>query len=480
MTRLAGIWAGLSKTLRDTVFYSASLAWSKALSMLILPLFTAMLAPADFARLELLSSAAEIGAMFACAGLVDTAYRFAGGDDSAGRRAMSQILGLGTLIALAGIGLAFALASRLAALMPLPTTPSEMALLGVAVALEALIAVPLAWLRMRGRAGGYAVATALRTTLQAGLVASCVAVGWGVTGVLAGGAMAAVAAAGTLATRQAMETGIAVSPRSWGRLLAYGLPLIGSGLASFLLGTADRWVLAGTVSAASLGQYALAAKIAMIASVLTQPFELWWYPRRIALLQAPDGWSESARIAKAGVTLTVLAAAATAVAGPLLIRLLTPPAYHPAAAFVPWLAGIVALQSLGSLVNVGCYAGRTGAMPLAVNMTAAVVAVVGYGLLIPGHGVAGAIMATVLAQGVRFALFLILSQRRIRLPWQPRALLVPVAASIAAAALPQITGQGLVGFVASVLLLATGTAAAVAGGALPLPFALRPAQALAA
>lgn len=469
MNRIRVIWTNLSQGLRDTLFYGASLAWTKALAMLTLPLLTAMLAPADFARLELLSSAAEIGALVAGAGLVDTAYRFASGHDSSARRAAAEILGLGTLIALAGIGLILAFASRLAALMPLPTSPSEIALLGTAVALEALIAVPLAWLRMRGRAGSYAAATALRATLQAGLVSACVIAGWGVAGVLAGGMMAAVIAAGALAATQARESGLSIAPQRAGRLLAYGLPLVGSGLASFLLGTADRWLLAGTVPAASLGQYALAAKISLIAALLTQPFELWWYPRRLALLDTPDGFARSAQAVTAGAALTILSAAATSVAGPLLIRLLTPAAYHPAMAMVPWLAACLALQGLGSLVNVGCYAGRTGTMPMAVNAVAALVAVIFYLLLIPRHGVTGAIEATMAAQATRFTLFLVLSQRRIALPWQPRALALPCLAAIAAAALPQIEGIGLAGSFAAILVLGGGALAAIAGGALPSP-----------
>ena len=479
MNRVAKLWHGLSDGLRHAVLYGASLAWTKALAMLTLPLLTALLVPADFARLELLSSAAEIGALFAGAGLVDTAYRFASGHDSAARRAAAEILGLGTLIALAGIALVMALASHIAPLMPLATSSSEIMLLGVAVALEALIAVPLAWLRMRGRAGHYAAAAALRATLQAGLVSAFVVLGWGVAGVLAGGMVAAVAAAGALAVGQARESGIVIAPHRAGRLLADGTPLIGSGLASFLLGTADRWLLAGTVPAASLGQYALAAKIAMIAALLTQPFELWWYPRRIAVLHGPDGHARSVRTATSGLVLTMLAAAATSVGGPLLIHALTPPAYHPAADLVPWLAAAMALQSFGSLVNVGCYAGRTGAMPMTANLLAAMVAVAGYGLLIPSYGVQGAIAATLAAQTARFALFLLLSQRQVRLAWPLRPLMLPLAASVAAAALPQLAGHGVAAYAAALAMLAAGAIGGITGGALPSPLPSRTAGALA-
>ena len=62
-------WSRLPPSLRDTALYGGSLAWTKALTMVTLPILTSMLAPVDFARLELLSSAAELGALLAGAGV---------------------------------------------------------------------------------------------------------------------------------------------------------------------------------------------------------------------------------------------------------------------------------------------------------------------------------------------------------------------------------------------------------------------------
>ncbi len=462
---MIGLLSRLPPSLRDTALYGGSLAWTKALTMVTLPLLTSMLAPVDFARLELLSSAAELGALLAGAGLIDTAYRFAGRDDADGRRAMAQVIGLGIAIALGCIALVVLLAPVLSAGMPLATSSFEIILLGIAVALEALIGVPLAWMRMRGRAGRYAMVTVARATGQAALVVAFVANGWGVTGVLIAGAMAAVAAAFVLTLGQARATGVRMAPNAWGRLAAYGLPLVGGGFATFLLGTADRWLLAGSVPAEALGHYALAAKLALIAALLTQPFELWWYPRRIALLDAPDGLARSARVVTAGVVLIALSAAATAAIGPLLIQVLTPPAYHPAAAFVPWLALGLALQSLGSLLNVGCYARRTGMIPMAVNGVAAMVAVAGYLVLIPVHGVAGAIAATLLAQTARLVLFLVLSQRWVRLPLSATVLVARVA-TCAAAGMFSVSGDLAV---VAIPLLVLVVPAAIGSGAWPCP-----------
>lgn len=433
--------------LRAALIYALALAWTKGLAFLLLPLVTRALEPAEFARLELLSSAAEIGALLAGAGLVDTLYRF--GAPMAGR-----VLGLAVLIGALGLAGA-ALLAPFGAALPLPAPPVEVMLLGAAVALEAAIGVPLAWMRMQGRALSWATVTAVRGTAQAGLAAGLLLTGHGVAGVLAAGAVAAGVTALLLVRGMARETGFSLDPGAWRRLLAYGLPLTGGGLASFCLGTADRWFLAGGVSPEALAHYALAAKVALVAALLTQPFELWWYPRRIAVLQGEGGAAHSARMVGFGAALVLLAAGAVALGGPLLIEVMTPAAYHGATLWLPWLCAALALQSLGSLVNVGCYMGRTGAEPMAVNGAAAVVAVALYLALIPGFGVAGAVAATLVAQSLRLGLFLWLSQRRVRLPY-PLGRMALLGAGLAlAAALP--------GVMAVALLLAAVPAAMAMG-----------------
>ena len=452
----------LPPALRAAALYALAIAWGKGLSLAMLPLLTAHLTPAEFGRLELLASFAELAALLIGAGLVETLFRF-GADRAGAPRAAAEVTGLALMLGLLALTLLVAFAAPLALLLPGGAAPTEVMLLGVAVAMGPLIGVALGWLRLSGDASGYAATEVLRGTAQAALVAALVVAGFGVGGVLAGGAAVAVLAGGVLLLRQARRTGVALAPSAWGRLLAYGVPLVGSGLAGFALGTADRWVLAAHVPHEALGHYALAAKIALVAAFLTQPFELWWYPQRQRLLAEADGAARSARIVGAGAAFVVLAAATAAIAGPLLIAAATPASYHAAMGFVPWLAAVVALQSLGSLVNVGCYIGRTGGLPLLANGIAALVAVAGYAALIPAHGVPGTLAATLVAQAVRFGVFLALSQRRapIAYPFARIALLACGAAGAAAAMQAMTPGLGAAVVGALALLALCGAAFAL-------------------
>ena len=224
---------------------------------------------------------------------------------------------------------------------------------------------------MHRRTGAFAAVSIARATLQAGLVIALVSTDHGVEGVLWAGCVTCLIVASIMTVRQTWETGISLAPRARLRMLAYGLPLIGSGIAAFVLGTADRWFLAGSVSAETRGQYALAAKIGMIVALLAQPFELWWYPQRLGLIHTQEGIAQSGRIVGAGAAGLLCAGAATSLTGPGLISLMAPVSHTPAKAMVPLLMLALVLQLLSSMANVGCYARNTSTVTMAVTGVAA-------------------------------------------------------------------------------------------------------------
>ena len=461
---LKRLFAMVPSPIRAAAVYAIGIGWIKGVSLLLLPLLTRLMQPADFGKLELLSSAAEVGGLIVGAGLVDTLFRFAAGSGEKGRRAAADVLGLAVAITVAGLFVLLPLCGVLSRLVPIPTSPLEVSFLIAAICMEGLIGVPLGWLRMQGRAFSHVWVTAVRVTVQASLVAALVLEGHGVTGVLLAGAIVACSMAAGLAGWQTRSSGIGIHPRAWGRLLGYGVPLVAGGLACFILGSADRWLLAPSVAAAQLGIYGLACKFAAIAALLTQPFELWWYPRRMQVLGGEDGLRRSARTVDALMAFAMLAAVATSVAAPEMVRLLTPPAYHGAAALVPWLVLAFCFQQMSSLVSVGCYTGRTGAQPMAINLAAAAVAIIGYLAMIPHWGVPGAVAATVIAQGVRFALFAVLSRRRAPLPHRVGALAAVAVMAGAAAAIPWLFHDPAARMAVGAAGLAAVAAAAFAAG----------------
>jgi O-antigen/teichoic acid export membrane protein len=185
----------------------------------------------------------------------------------------------------------------------------------------------------------------------------------------------------------------------------------------FVLGACDRWFLAGAVTPAELGYYGLAAKLSLIVPLAMQPFGLWWYARRIGMLQEVGGLEKSAQLIAVAMALLGIGVAVVCGGAPLFIEALLPPAFKGALPYLPWLALIAALNELCSLTNVGAYASRHSFAVLTINGGGALVALAGYFLLVPHLGVYGAIAATIAGQTTRLGLYLAFGRRVAPIPY---------------------------------------------------------------
>lgn len=383
--------------------YALALAMSKAAGFLMLPLVTRALPVADYAQLEVLASIADVAGMLAGLGLAEAWYRLATRPDAppdlAGRLLGSAILmaGLLLLLALSGLTLAHSLGLSIpAALWPLT----------ISVILTATIELPFGRLRQEGRPWSYVRLFVLRTILQCGFGLGFLWLGWGVTGLFLGTALADVTIATLLIQDRIRRDGL-LWPGPWlAPALAYGVPLALGGLAGFALGSLDRWFLVHQVSAADLARYGLAVKFATLVAVAIQPFGLWWYPQRLAVLARSDGRAATGRFVGIGLAMLWSAAAGIAILAPPVLMLLVPAEYHDATRWIPWLVLCAALHETASLINVGCYTGRHGTRPMVVNWVGAAIALALYALTIPTLGVMGAILATACAHLARIVLFL--------------------------------------------------------------------------
>jgi len=401
------------------LIYTVSLIGSRAIGFALLPINTHFLPSADYGRLEVLLAFADIGGLLFSLGLPSTLNRFVGKLErwDERRRVCGEILFL-AIVSAAGLGLLCqALAGVLTPLLPGKLQLIEVRLLLVSLSFEAIIGVGLGWLRIRDRAEYYLVLTLARGVLQAAIATALLAFGAGVAGIVAGGAVATLVEVVALLALVLPDTGLSLGPLRLRPLMIYCLPILFAGCAAFTLGSLDRWMLADAVSASDLARYGVAVKISAVAATLVQPFNMWWTSKRFIVLGGPNGKQATATNATIGIVIAMLAAVVTALGGPLLILLLTPAEYHSAAAYVPWLALAFAAQEVGTFLNIGCYDRADGFASLSINLAAAGLIVVLYLLLIPPYGVAGAIAATIGAQGARSVLYHVVSQRRVRLAY---------------------------------------------------------------
>lgn len=449
----------LPAALSQTILYGVSIALMKGVSLLMLPFIAHHLPAVAFGRLEVLSSLAVVGSILVGMGLEDTLYRFAGHakDEEERRRHAASIFGLTLLIgAFAGL-LGWFAAPRITEWMPGDATVYEVRLVLSVLALEGCLAIPLGWLRMRERAVAFFVATTGRALLQALLVLIFLINGGGVDGVLEAGLIAALAQGVFLGSLQARDTGIDLS-LGWGRargqgsgqpqglplqIFSYSLPIVGSGLLAFALTGLDRWVLAQQAGMVAVAQYGVAAKFALAAVLLLQPFGMWWHPRRIQVLNGVDGPAQAARFIALGLTLTLTITVLVGLASPLMITWLMPVEYAPAGLLAMGLVLAMAAKEGAELLNIGCFNGHSTRAQFLINLAGTLVGVAAMLILVRWWGVWGVVWAMVAAHATRLVLFFRVSQRLMPLPYPtPRLLILAAAGGVWLLVGLQVEGMG--------------------------------------
>jgi O-antigen/teichoic acid export membrane protein len=304
-------------------------------------------------------------------------------------------------------------------LMHLPNLPGEGAFRAIlaAACLGGVIELPLAFWRLKGKSGRFLAFVAARSLLQAVIMVAALEAGWGVDGVLYGNACVDGAIVVALMIAVPNGTRPRLTRAAFNDCGRYGAPIVLGSFAMFALGACDRWFLVGAISPVELAEYALAAKLALAVALVIQPFGLWWYPRRIAVLQSPTGLRDTARFWSYGIAAIGLGGVLVCLAGQAFIAFLLPASYAGAAAYLPALVLAIGLNEVASLSNVVAYARKDGWDVLLVNGLGAGVALALYLVLIPVHGAWGAIFATICGHLLRVVVFLTRRYGGTRIPY---------------------------------------------------------------
>lgn len=421
-------------TLRQHAFYALGIVVMKGVSFFMLPFIARHLSPDEFGRLEILTSLGAVGGIVVGFGLLNTLFRFAGmaGTVAERRRIVAETFGLNLVIGAIALVGGLVLADTIAHALPGGVAVELVRMTLVMVALEGCIAIPLGWLRMEERASVFFALNSGKALVQALLVVLFLQQGRGIEGVIEAGLIATALLATALVWLQWRDTGIGFRPSGQRRLLHYSLPLVGSGLLGFALTGLDRWVLADAIGPGEMAQYAIAAKFAMLAALLLQPYLMWWSPRRFSVLQETDGAEKAAYYAAAGSVLSLLIVVVVGLGAPLAVSWMFPPAYHDAMHYVPWLVLVMAVKDSAELLNIGCYTGKTTHSQLLINLAGACVGVLALFMLVPAWGSWGAVMAMGLAQTLRLLLYVVVSQRLLPLPYPTRGLVLMTLLTLAA------------------------------------------------
>ena len=400
------------------LIYGIALITSKLVGLLLQPWVTQWLGTTEYGRLDVLITLITCLSLIVTFGIPDAICRFA--HDSAIKRdeLLSGALGLLLLIC-CGCSLLFM--TNITTIQHwLPGSPPLLSLycLMANLCLNAICTVPLTKLRLTHQPKQFVTALLLFSFSQAILIVF-LAPRYGINGIMAAGLIS-----------QFIQL-IYLSPHlpppklyHLKRLIRYGRAITLAGLLAFMTLGIERWAIADMLSLAELATYAIAMQWAMAASLLLEPFGLWWFPKRFSFINSPTGITHAALISISACQLSTLIAAGVITIGPVFLTYWLPNDFHASADILPILATMMMFKQASTYLNMGCYQQEDGRSVLLINVISAIVAVTIIFLILPIWGLSALLIGGVSTQWLRLALFYTWSQRLLPLPYPKMRLLI--------------------------------------------------------
>jgi O-antigen/teichoic acid export membrane protein len=367
---------------------------------------TRVLAPDAFCELALIQGVATLGFGILCGALLQAGLRFqseAMNDRTTGAlRALLKPLVVRaawfTVAALIAIAVAWK-----------SVTGSAVSMTAIAVGIALIVPdayryYDLGVLNAARRQSTYAIWTAADAIARPiGAVAAMSVLGRTPQAALGGFVAAAVAVnvvcARVFDVHKDEDRTTAPSPEIRSRIVRFAAPLVPFALMAWIVGLADRYVLAEIAGKSVAGQYAAVYGLGSQAFLAVGIFGLTVFrPLYFAAVDAGDA-RRGRRVL--GAWLATLAGASLAGIAALfffgrpIARICLGPEFQAGAPLLPWIGAAYGLQSLQTMFEVVLYARHRTARLLQVQIAGAVTALVLYAVLIPRYGGLGAALATI-------------------------------------------------------------------------------------
>ena len=199
--------------------------------------------------------------------------------------------------------------------------------------------------------------------------------------------------------------------------LTYCLPLVPSGLATFILTAGDRFVLQRQLGSTSVGRYQVAYNLGGMTIILLGVLNIVWMPRLFAIKDRPTQATVLLEARDTVYKLLVPVLVGLSVAGPVLLHFWVPPSYYPdRLGLVLVVVAVSALPFAGYQAHsrVLLLSGNTLAMAWTMVVAAALNIALNL-ILVPLMGITGSALATFVAYFVLSSLVRMSADRVIKL-----------------------------------------------------------------
>jgi O-antigen/teichoic acid export membrane protein len=412
--------AGRRKWGRDYVLYGAGSAARQIASVVMLPIYTRYLSPADYGAVEICSLIVACMSLIAGLSLGEGIFRHF--HTQHGPRVVSTALLVGVFSNGLGAIVLFAAAPVLAGLfLGGDYSPTLLALFALTLVAECCSSIPMCHMRVDGRAVLFFWVGILRLVLNVAFnVYFVIFAELGPLGVVYG-----ALASTTIVALVALPYTLARIRISWSHdaaraLVRFGLPLSLANIAVFYLASADRFFLEHFFSLAQVGVYALAARLAQgFLLLFYEPFGQVWDAEKYRIWQRHRSVEPVQSVFRLLCANLLLGGAVLSIFAPEIFAVLATDQFARAADLAPILIAAAILTSLSMFARLGSLvADQTRNVNRSAWISAVALTVLAIAL-VPSFGAMGAALAVLGGAAVRAAIenHLASKAQDFSLPW---------------------------------------------------------------
>jgi O-antigen/teichoic acid export membrane protein len=424
----------LKRLTKESLIYGLSGYISKMISVFLLPLYTAVLTPKDYGILDLLGTIGVVSTFLIVSG-TDTAqgyyfFRLEYKNERPG--IISSALFLRVCFGL----IAFILIVIFSKLISITLFGQDLSLFviitGGTVAFSTIHQFLFDLLRLEFRQWLYLIISSSYITVSISLMVLFVLIfKMGVYGVLLGQAISYglifVFTIGYVIKRYGRQ----LSFKWIKKILSYGFPLIGTGVAIWILNSSSSYFLAHYADLSAVGIYAVGLKIASFLGIIAGALQLAWGPYAMDIQYNPEAKNIYSKVFQIYFFVNIIGIFLVSLFAINILKVFTQPNYYDAKAVVPFLCFSTVFSSAYFIVAIGINIVKRVQHTIWIMFCGAAVNITLNYFLTPHIGGVGAAFSIMTSNFTIFILTMIVSQKYYYVPYKfNKILLVLIPAAI--------------------------------------------------
>ena len=442
-----GLAGQIRRLARHSAIYGIGGLVSRILATVLLPLYTHYLTPTQYGQVEAITAATAVLAIVLQLGIANAFFRFYF-DAKEPREKLTVVrTSFWFTMAMATLGLVFGVVFRdqIAHVLGLGNAGMLVAAGAVGLWAQTNYQQLTALFRVEERSVQYAIASVANVLITvAAMVVFVAVVHWGAVGLVVGNFTGTLVVYVALLAYRREQLGLEFDRPLFRRMQHFGLPLVPSALALWVINFVDRQFVIWFKGLDEAGVYSAAVRIASVVTFVMIAFRTAWPAFAYSIEDDREARRTYAFVLTYLLAFASWLALALGALAPWLVKLLTAPKFHRASEAVALLAFAGAIYAGYTVLAIGSGRARRTQLNWVVTGAAAVLNIALNFWLIPAYGMVGAAISTLAAYVALFIGMTLYAQYVYPVPYQWRRVLTVVGVAVALNVAARAAGLRLV------------------------------------